>query len=254
MSVYKLLQTDTKLAPGSDGRGKSQAIGDIRQGPTGRFALILDALPHHAYRLVDAQTENIVKGQRIFRKGKNLLIEVNGETVVNFVGFFSAESSQAAPGPTTKTELADAKGGDSSQATYIFDAGQADCSYALIDNNTPSVSSTAGSDVLWAPGQAATMCVNPVALGIAPVAALGGSAAGVGVGTVALGGGAAVAAAALAGAGPKSAVASPNADNIVQGFLTMGDVVEGTRSTIQSQTRQARLRSTLRVQLAPTPV
>ena len=87
MSVYKLLQTDTKLAPGSDGRGKSQAIGDIRQGPTGRFALILDALPHHAYRLVDAQTENIVKGQRIFRKGKNLLIEVNGETVVNFVGF-----------------------------------------------------------------------------------------------------------------------------------------------------------------------
>ena len=53
MVIYQLLQTDVKLAPGSGGRGKSQSMGDIRQGPTGRAALMLDALPHHAYRLVD---------------------------------------------------------------------------------------------------------------------------------------------------------------------------------------------------------
>jgi hypothetical protein len=136
MDAYQLLQTEAKSSLGPV--PKPVSLGEIGRGSSGRFALVVQALPKHAYLLVDGQTQQIVKGQRIYRKDKNLLIEVNGEVVVNLTGFFPAEPASSAPAQgTTTLESAQALNVDSAQAQYIFDAGLNDGTYALINDSSP---------------------------------------------------------------------------------------------------------------------
>ena len=95
MSTFQLIQTDAATAVGSRAPTKPVVLGGIDKTLNAAFAVVVPAQPHKVYRLVEAQTQQLVKGQRLVRKGKNLLVEVDGTVMANLTGFFS---NDAAPG------------------------------------------------------------------------------------------------------------------------------------------------------------
>ena len=226
MSTFQLIQTDAATAVGSRAPTKPVVLGGIDKTLNAAFAVVVPAQPHKVYRLVEAQTQQLVKGQRLVRKGNNLLVEVDGATVVNLTGFFNNDATPGSTEPSaTSSETKPAPGAPTSTgAQYVFDAELADGSYGLIDATSQGTAIADGSSLMWASGQTPAGVVNPQAFGFAPIAALGGGGA---VGAGALVGGAAVVGAVAVTAGRKSDAAAISKDNIIQGRITAGDVVKG---------------------------
>ena len=89
MSAFQLIQTDAAAAVSSRAPTKPVVLGSIDKTLNTPFAVVVQALPHKVYRLVETQTQQLVKGQRLVRKGNNLLVEVDGTVMANLTGFFS---------------------------------------------------------------------------------------------------------------------------------------------------------------------
>ena len=228
MSTFQLIQTDAATAVGSRAPTKAVVLGSIDKTLNAPFAVVVQALPHKVYRLVEAQTQQLVKGQRLVRKGKNLLVEVDGTVMANLTGFFSNDAApgSAQPGATPEQTKLAPGAQTSSGAQYVFDAELADGSYGLISHTSQGTAIADGSALMWASGQTPAAVVNPQAYGLAPITALGGGGAA-GAGAL-LGGAAAVGAVAVAvAAGGTSDAAASSKDNFVQGRITAGDVVKG---------------------------
>ena len=124
MSTFQLIQTDAATAVGSRAPTKPVVLGGIDKTLNAAFAVVVPAQPHKVYRLVEAQTQQLVKGQRLVRKGNNLLVEVDGTVMANLTGFFS---NDAAPGSAetgaTPSETKLTPGAPpSTGAQYVFDA------------------------------------------------------------------------------------------------------------------------------------
>ncbi len=102
MSAFQLIQTDAATAVSSRAPTKPVVLGSIDKTLNTPFAVVVQALPHKVYRLVEAQTQQPVKGQRLVRKGNNLLVEVDGAVMANLTGFFSNDAApgSAQPGAT----------------------------------------------------------------------------------------------------------------------------------------------------------
>ena len=77
MSAFQLIQTDAATAVGSRAPTKPVVLGGIDKTLNAPFAVVVQALPHKVYRLVEAQTQQLVKGQRLVRKGNNLLMHLS---------------------------------------------------------------------------------------------------------------------------------------------------------------------------------
>ena len=73
MSTFQLIQTDAATAVGSRAPTKPVVLGGIDKTLNAAFAVVVPAQPHKVYRLVEAQTQQLVKGQRLVRKGKMLI-------------------------------------------------------------------------------------------------------------------------------------------------------------------------------------
>ena len=155
MSTFQLIQTDAATAVGSRAPTKAVVLGSIDKTLNAPFAVVVQALPHKVYRLVEAQTQQLVKGQRLVRKGKNLLVEVDGTVMANLTGFFSNEAAPgAAETGATPSETKLTPGAPpSTGAQYVFDAELADGSYGLINPTSQGTAIADGSALIWAPGQ-----------------------------------------------------------------------------------------------------
>jgi len=174
MSTFQLIQTDAATAVGSRAPTKPVVLGGIDKTLSAAFAVVVPAQPHKVYRLVEAQTQQLVKGQRLVRKGNNLLVEVDGATVVNLTGFFNTDATPGSTEPSaTSSETKPAPGAPTSTgAQYVFDAELTDGSYGLIDATSQGTAIADGSALMWASGQTPAAVVNPQAYGLAPIAAL----------------------------------------------------------------------------------
>ena len=206
MSSYLLLSRDLpNPKAGTSKAPPSQTV--VSTSGSQSFVLAVPAQPNQIYALVDPQTQQPVAGQKIVRKGKNLVIEVNGMPVVNILHFFDSEAPRPgeAPAPTPPgTPVAAAR-------QYLFPTGLADCPLSAIDSAATLTGDASG--LLWSPGNGGILCVNPVAFGITPLAALAPAAPGFGWGTLAAGtAGVAGVAAIAGGAGATPSDASPTSD------------------------------------------
>ena len=197
MSTFQLIQTDAAPVLGARAPSKPVVLGGIDKTLSTAFAVVAPAQPNKVYRLVEAQTQQLVKGQRLVRKGNNLFVEVDGANVVNLTGFFNNDATPGSTEPSaTSSETKSGPGAQtSSGAQYVFDAELADGSYGLINPTSQGTAIADGSALMWAPGQTPAGVVNPQAFGFAPIAALGGGGAA-GAGAL-LGGAAAVGAVAV---------------------------------------------------------
>ena len=181
------------------------------------------AKPAQVYRLVNAQDQSLVKGQRLTRMGDNLIIEVNGTEIVSLQGFFENPTHPAHPAPETTSADVQAP----ASAKYIFDAELPNSAYGLIDAS--SGQSDAG--LVWSPGMAVPASVDPMAFGLGSMAALG---SGSGVSASTWTGGVAMVATGLDAListvlynTQKSSPTTNKTDNILRGLVTLGDVVNG---------------------------
>jgi len=215
MASFQLLQSDVPTAQSQGSAGKDVLLGQVQHTPTSRQSLAVEAQPNKVYRLVNAQDQSLVKGQRLLRKGKALVIEVEGAEVANLQGFFD----QPATPPSTAKAAASAELEAKTGAKYVFEAELPNNAYGLVDAST----SSATSGLIWAPGMAVPASASPVAFGLTPLAALGG-AGGVATGTVLAG--AVVAAAAVDATNNKTSTTASK-DNIVEGKATFGDAIKG---------------------------
>jgi hypothetical protein len=122
MSSYLLLSRDLpNPKAGTSKAAPSQTI--VSTSGSQSFVLAVPAQPNQIYALLDPQTQQPVAGQKIVRKGKNLVIEVNGMPVVNILHFFDSEAprpgeAQAPTPPSTPVAAA---------RQYLFPTGLADC-------------------------------------------------------------------------------------------------------------------------------
>jgi hypothetical protein len=214
MAAFQLLQSDVPTAQSQGSAGKDVLLGQVQHTPTSRQSLAVEAQPNKVYRLVNAQDQSLVKGQRLLRKGKALVIEVEGAEVANLQGFFD----QPATPPSTAKAAAGAELAAKTGAKYVFEAELPNNDYGLVDAST----SSATSGLIWAPGMAVPASASPVAFGLTPLAALG-AAGGVATGTVLAG--AVVAAAAVDATNNKTSTTASK-DNIVEGKATFGDALK----------------------------
>jgi hypothetical protein len=209
MSSYLLLSRDRPTPQaGTSKAPPSQTI--VSTSGSKSFVLAVPAEPNKIYALLDPQTQQPVAGQKIIRKGKNLVIELNGTPVVNLLNYFDsvvpAPGDAPVPQPPSSTV-------PTAAIQYVFPTGLANCPLSAID----SAASLAGnaSGVLWSPGSAGILCVNPVAFGITPLTALAPAVPGFGWGTLAAGTAGVAAAAAIAdGGGGKTSDATPTGDTV----------------------------------------
>ena len=215
MASFQLLQSDVPTAQSQGSAGKDVLLGQVQHTPTSRQSLAVEAQPNKVYRLVNAQDQSLVKGQRLLRKGKALVIEVEGAEVANLQGFFD----QPATPPSTAKAAASAELEAKTGAKYVFEAELPNNAYGLVDAST----SSATSGLIWAPGMAVPASASPVAFGLTPLAALGG-AGGVATGTVLAG---TVVAAAAVNATNNKTSTTASKDNIVEGKATFGDAIKG---------------------------
>jgi hypothetical protein len=214
MASFQLLQSDVPTAQSQGSAGKDVLLGQVQHTPTSRQSLAVEAQPNKVYRLVNAQDQSLVKGQRLLRKGKALVIEVEGAEVANLQGFFD----QPATPPSTAKAAASANLEAKTGAQYVFEAELPNNAYGLVEAS--SGSGTSG--LIWAPGMAVPASASPVAFGLTPLAALGG-AGGVATGTVLAG---TVVAAAAVNATNNKTSTTASKDNIVEGKATFGDALK----------------------------
>ena len=120
--------------------------------------LIIPTQKRHLYRLVDQQTGQVLKAQKLIRDHNDLKVYVGDVIVVEMKDFFSFQNAT-----TVKTE---------EEPLYMVDAGEATCISGLISPsegiNLPEMY------VLWEPGLPVQTCLNPNAMALMPIAGLAG--------------------------------------------------------------------------------
>ena len=183
MTQFNLVARDLATTPPA--KPASPARPPIIQTTSGNpaFVLWVQSNPNQLYSLEDAQTQTLAKGQKIYRKGKDLVIEVGGTLIARLTDFFLTDTLDIetdSPAPQA------AKGLQAGPTRlYLFETGLNDCPYSVIDGSASTALDTTG--LQWAPGASAALCVNPTAFGIGPVTALVPAATGINWGTLALG-------------------------------------------------------------------
>jgi hypothetical protein len=208
MSSYLLLSRDLpNPKAGTSKAPPSQTVVSTSGSPS--FVLAVPAQPNKIYALLDPQTQQPVGGQKIVRKGKNLVIELNGTPVVNLLHFFDSEAP--GPGDTPPPQPPTSASMTTAARQYLFPTGLADCPLSAIDAAASLMGDASG--LLWSPGNGGILCVNPVAFGITPLPALAPVAPGFGLGTLAAGTAGVSGVAAIAGGGGKTpSDATPTSD------------------------------------------
>ena len=120
--------------------------------------LIISTQNRHLYRLVDQQTGQVLKAQKLIRDHNDLKVYVGDVIVVEMKDFFSFQNAT-----TVKAE---------EEPLYMVDAGEATCISGLISPsegiNLPEMY------VLWEPGLPVQTCLNPNAMALIPIAGLAG--------------------------------------------------------------------------------
>ena len=120
--------------------------------------LIIPTQKQHLYRLVDMQTGQVLKAQKLIRDHNDLKVYVGDVIVVELKDFFSFQNAT-----TVKAD---------EEPLYMVDAGEATCISGLISPaegiNLPEMY------VLWEPGMPVASCLNPNAMGLVPIAGLAG--------------------------------------------------------------------------------
>ena len=120
--------------------------------------LIISTQNRHLYRLVDQQTGQVLKAQKLIRDHNDLKVYVGDVIVVEMKDFFSFQNAT-----TVKAE---------EEPLYMVDAGEATCISGLISPsegiNLPEMY------VLWEPGLPVQTCLNPNAMALMPIAGLAG--------------------------------------------------------------------------------
>ena len=120
--------------------------------------LIIPTQNRHLYRLVDQQTGQVLKAQKLIRDHNDLKVYVGDVIVVELKDFFSFQNAI-----TVKAE---------EEPLYMVDAGEASCISGLISPsegiNLPEMY------VLWEPGMPVASCLNPQAMAVMPIAGLAG--------------------------------------------------------------------------------
>ncbi|MEY4253680.1 MAG: hypothetical protein RLZZ566_1150, partial [Pseudomonadota bacterium] len=120
--------------------------------------LIIPTQSRHLYRLVDQQTGQVLKAQKLIRDHNDLKVYVGDVVVVELTDFFSFENAT-----TVKAEQ---------EPLYMVDAGDLTCISGLISPtegiNLPEMY------VLWEPGLPVQTCLNPNAMAMMPIAGLAG--------------------------------------------------------------------------------
>ena len=110
--------------------------------------LIIPTQSRHLYRLVDQQTGQVLKAQKLIRDHNDLKVYVGDVVVVELTDFFSFENAT-----TVKAEQ---------EPLYMVDAGDLTCISGLISPtegiNLPEMY------VLWEPGLPVQTCLNPNAM------------------------------------------------------------------------------------------
>lgn len=177
-----LLKTITTLANGTR-RETQTAMPEATGKP---LHVNVSANTKQSFRLVDANTGQVIKAQQVVKKGKALQVLVDGQEVLTLDNFFATEAGgQADASAATATD----------GASYVVNTGTAaQPVYGEITPQTQAVISQFGVPVLWTEGMAAMPVAEPVAFVAQPVAAIfstanmGGLAAAVGLAAAAGGG------------------------------------------------------------------
>ncbi|PIT71438.1 hypothetical protein, partial [Limnohabitans sp. JirII-31] len=218
-----------------------QTLAEIEVGASSAKPLSLAAKPNLIYRLVDPVTGAVVKGQKIYSKGRNLQVDLDGVTVVELTDFFSLKSETTEP---TKQEISSSPSIESS--SNLSETSSFDCNYTVIHSQTVKGSVNEARSMLWQPGQSAVDCVNFAGSAVSDAQEVGALSAvlGIGgsVGTVAAGvvtavavstggsGGASLAAATIKGgiyAG--TVISTGNGDLTVEAFDSSGNSLGSTK-------------------------
>ena len=167
----------------------------------------LKSLPHHSYRLVDAQTMALIKEQYVIRKGKQLQVWVDEQIVVELEDFFEISEQ-------TQHTTADLP-------TYVVQQGSAESpTYGLINAHTPLQYIADQTSVVWAPGVQLDLAVDPVALGLNP-AALSSMFSG----TLLSAGAAAVGIATLATSDSNDSKSGSETSSVLRGSVSLGTLI-----------------------------
>jgi len=145
------------------------------------------------YTLVDSATKNPIKNQRLLRKGDQLVIEVDGQPMIEISDFFAADIK-----------------GEGSAPVYLADEAQSgEAAVSIVGGPRPAPANIANpqeSYVIWDPKDESVVALAPV-VALPSGLLLGGSTA--------------------AGAVLNKVVPGTVAENFVQGVITAGDVVNG---------------------------
>lgn len=188
-----LLKTITTLANGT--RRETQTAMPEAMGKP--LHVNVSANTKQSFRLVDANTGQVIKAQQVVKKGKALQVLVDGQAVLTLDNFFVTEATQAnaSSASTTETSAATASPNATDSVSYVVNTGTAaQPVYGEITPQTQAVVSQFGVPVLWTEGMAAMPLNEPVAFVAQPVAAIfstanmGGLAAAVGLAAAAGGG------------------------------------------------------------------
>ena len=221
MARFQLLQSGSPSEKSSGFLTKDVLLGTVHYPPSSGQILAFQAKPAQVYRLVNAQDQSLVKGQRLTRLGDNLIIEVNGTEILSLQGFFENPTH-----PAPEHTLADVA--PPSGAKYLFDAELPhSAAHGLIDAS----SGQGGAGLLWSPGMKVPSSIEPLAHGWVPMAALG---SGSGMSATAWAGGGAMVASGLDAVtstllsnAQKTPSITAITGNILQGVVTLGDVSNG---------------------------
>ena len=120
--------------------------------------LIIPTQKQHLYRLVDMQTGQVLKAQKLIRDHNDLKVYVGDVIVVELKDFFSFNNVAM-----VKAEQ---------EPLYLVDAGEVTCISGLI--SPADGAQLPEMYVLWEPGLPVQTCLNPNAMGLVPVAGLAG--------------------------------------------------------------------------------
>lgn len=221
MARFQLLQSGSPSEKSSGFLTKDVLLGTVHYPPASGQILAFQAKPAQVYRLVNAQDQSLVKGQRLTRLGDNLIIEVNGTEILSLQGFFENPTH-----PAPEHTLADVA--PPTGAKYLFDAELPhSAAHGLIDAS----SGQGGAGLLWSPGMKVPASIEPMAHGWVPMAALG---SGSGMSATAWAGGGAMVASGLDAVtstllsnAQKTPSITAITGNILQGVVTLGDVSNG---------------------------
>ena len=108
MTQFNLVARDLPTTPPA--KPASSARPPVIQTTSGSpaFVLWVQSGPNQLYSLEDVQTQTLVKGQKIYRKGKDLVIEVGDIPMVRLADFFLTDKldiQTESPAPQTTQGL-----------------------------------------------------------------------------------------------------------------------------------------------------